>query len=132
MGPGPPQSSNCSTEGVAPLHTLPLSAGASPLSAGTSIFQIDKSIIKTYRSLKKRSNYRFSKMIDLSITKWQIALLVITDAIMIDFAKNCRSKASINFFIFYTKRWNEHETPHYNVVCVNMLYKSTSKAALHP
>jgi len=62
---------------------------------GGLIIQIDKLIIDNYRSLHMLSNYRCSKMIDLSITNWHNHIF--NGSIIIDLSKNYRVVAFIDF-----------------------------------
>ena len=61
---------------------------------GGSIIQIDKSIIDNYRSLHFLSNYRFTKIIDLSITNRQNQIF--NGSIIIDLGKYYQVKALID------------------------------------
>jgi len=61
---------------------------------GGSIIQIDKSIIDNYRSVFLLSNYRFTKIIDLSITIRQNHIF--NGSIIIDLGKNYRVQAFID------------------------------------
>ncbi len=61
---------------------------------GTSIFQIDKSIIDTYRSSILIADYRFTEIIDPAIANLQKRIC--SGSIIIDLRKKYHTKATID------------------------------------
>ena len=89
---------------------------------GTSIFQIDKSIIDTYRSSILIANYRFTKIIDPTIANLQKRIC--NGSIIIDLRKKYHTSATIDLK-------NRTVKIHQNAQFVKVFKKISTNMSLH-